>query len=514
MGAAAKTDVPFTYKRHEPERTLAYQTVARSLESWIAERNADTEKTCLQEFVLKDMRGFIQCGVVAYGFVYVNCPSCPDTDLLVGLSCKRRGFCPRCGAKRQAEVTAHLIDNVLPHAAYRQFVVTFPYQLRYWMAMNSKLNNKIHKIVAGQIMGRYERQAAQRGIASPKAGGATFIQRFGSALNLNQHYHIVALEGVFSVVSETPRYFQISGPTDDDVAALVQAIADQCIALLRRLKYLPREGEDVVEGELKPVAFDPEFAESEQFLAAAAASNALHIAFGPRAGEPVRRIGKTFGLTGDHPEIKSKRCAAVNGFSIHANRYIGAHERDKLEQLISYTTRPPFSHKRLSLKDPDNRDGDLLYELKSPWRDGTTAIQLSHAEFFEKLAALVPPPYSHTSRYFGVLSSHSEWRSRIILKPGVKKGFVAVGDGPPERMNWARLLKRTFKIDLTACPKCKQRIYPDHVQLIDTQPEIRMVLIMLKLPPDPPPIRPPGNLPEGEDDESFFNQEISYEVED
>ena len=513
MGAAAKTNVPFTYKRHEPERTLAYQTFARSLESWLAERDADAEKRRLPEFVLKNMRGFMQCGVVAYGLLYVSCPGCPGSDLIVGLSCKRRGFCPRCGGKRQAEVTAHLIDNILPQAAYRQFVVTFPYQLRYWMAMNSKLNNKIHKLVAGQIMNYYERCAERRGIASPKAGGATFMQRFGSALNLNQHYHIVAIEGVFSVEDETPRYFQLPGPTDDEVAALVQAIADQCLALLRRLKYLPPEGEDCVEDTLKPVAIDPKFAESEQFLAATAASNALHIAFGPRAGEAVRRIGKTFGFYGDHPEIKGKRCAAVHGFSVHANRYIGAQERDKLEQLISYTTRPPFSHKRLSLKDPDNRDGDLVYELKSPWRDGTEAIQLSHAEFFEKLAALVPPPYSHTNRYFGVLSSHSEWRSRIIIKPGIKKGFVAVGDGSPERMNWGRLLKRTFKIDVTACPGCKRRIYPDHLEVIATQPEIRLVLLMLNLPPDPPPIRPPGNLPMDEDDESFFNQDITYEDE-
>jgi len=67
MGAAAKTDVPFTYQRHVPERTLAYQTFARSLESWIFERNADCERTPLQEFVLKDLRGFMRCGVVAYG---------------------------------------------------------------------------------------------------------------------------------------------------------------------------------------------------------------------------------------------------------------------------------------------------------------------------------------------------------------------------------------------------------------------------------------------------------------
>lgn len=182
MGATADTAESFVYKRHVPERTLAYQTAARSLESWIAERVADDKRTPLPEFVLKDMRAFLRCGVVAYGFIYVSCPSCPDTDLVVGLSCKRRGFCPRCGARRQAEVTAHLVDNILPQAAYRQFVVTFPYQLRYWLAMNSKLNNKIHKLVVRQVMDYYERRAAQRGIVSANAGARHLFRNLAARL--------------------------------------------------------------------------------------------------------------------------------------------------------------------------------------------------------------------------------------------------------------------------------------------------------------------------------------------
>ena len=57
-------------------------------------------------------------------------------------SCKKRGFCPSCSAKRMSETAVHLIDNVLPHTAYRQWVVTFPHALRYWMAASRRLNTR------------------------------------------------------------------------------------------------------------------------------------------------------------------------------------------------------------------------------------------------------------------------------------------------------------------------------------------------------------------------------------
>jgi hypothetical protein len=66
----------------------------------------------------------------------------------------------------------------------------------------------------------------------------------------------------------------------------------------------------------------------------------MKIAFGENGGKNVRRIGKTLGFLGEHALIKSTRCAAVNGFSLHANRYVGERERSKLEELFSYAARP------------------------------------------------------------------------------------------------------------------------------------------------------------------------------
>ncbi len=141
-------------------------------------------------------------------------------------------------------------------------------------------------------------------------------------------------------------------------------------------------------------------------------------------------------------------------------------------------------------------DGDLVYELKTPWRDGTKAIVLSQMELIEKLAALVPPRYLHQTRYFGVFASASAMRPKIILKPHVKKGFVARSSGENneenlERMSWSYLLKRTFKIDVERCLVCHAKILPENCVLYDCPEAIKKVLRVLGIKYHPPPIRPP-----------------------
>ena len=490
MGALASNQNPFVYKRREPEKTLLYSALASGIESWLAERKDDTSKTPLPDFVEKEFRGFLRCGILQYGFIVLECPGC-KTNVPVAYSCKLRGFCPSCGAKRQAETVSHLVDNVLPKAPFRQWVTTFPYQLRFWMATNRSLTNAVHKIVSKEIMAFYERQAEDRGIKNALHGGSTFIQRFGSACNLNVHFHSIVIDGIFSVASGVPKFYQLRGPEDEEVGDIVIVIADKIIAYLRQLNYLPAENDESGE---TTAPFDQEFADSEQLTVAAFASNSMKIAFGINAGKNVRRIGKTFGFTGEHALIKSTRCASANGFTLHANRYIGENERHKLEELLSYAARPAFSHKRLSLKDPQDPDSDFVYELKAQWTDGTRAIQLSREELFEKLAALIPPPYIHLSRHFGVFSSSSKWRSKIVTRPQVKKGFTLSKDkSSVERMSWSKLLARVFKIDVLRCPVCLTRLNPDQWERVDTQPHIALMLVALNIDPRPPPIVAAGD---------------------
>lgn len=501
MEARESSSSSFVYKRHEPEKTLLYKVLAKEWQTWLAERREDTSRSPLPDYVVREVDAFFRCGLLEHGFVLLSCDGC-GSKLPVAFSCKYRGFCPSCSAKRQAETTAHLLDNVLPHTPYRQFVTTMPHALRFWLATNRKLTSAVHQIVTAMILAYYEHKAEERGIKGAQSGGATFVQRFGSALNLNVHFHTLVVEGVYSLSSGSPVFYHLPGPSDEELADIVGAVAAAVIDHLQNKGYLDEASEIDIAS-----LVDPIFADSEQMRVAMAASARMRIAFGERAGGKVRRIGRGFGYEEEIPVAKGPRCYAVNGFTIHANRYIGQQERRKLEGLVSYCARGAFSHQRLSLANPGEPDGDLVYELKSQWSDGTQAIVLSASEFIEKLVALVPPPYLHLTRYFGVLASHNKWRRLIVLKPHVKKGFVATSeDGSVERMSWARLLARTFKLDLNRCLSCGQRLYPGSLEIVTLPPIVQALLDHLGLMCHPPPIQPARRRPL----DAYFDQTIVH----
>ncbi len=83
------------------------------------------------------------------------------------------------------------------------------------------------------------------------------------------------------------------------------------------------------------------------------------------------------------------------GFSLHAGVATKAHERDKLERLCRYITRPAVSTKRLSM----TRNGAVRYELKTPYSDGTTHVLFEPLDFIAKLVALVPKSRVHLTRF-------------------------------------------------------------------------------------------------------------------
>jgi hypothetical protein len=91
------------------------------------------------------------------------------------------------------------------------------------------------------------------------------------------------------------------------------------------------------------------------------------------------------------------------GFSLHAGVAAKAHQRKKLERLCRYIARPAVSEKRLSL----TAHGKVRYELKAPYRDGTTHIIFEPLDFIAKLAALVPRPRVNLTRFHGVFAPNS-----------------------------------------------------------------------------------------------------------
>jgi hypothetical protein len=83
----------------------------------------------------------------------------------------------------------------------------------------------------------------------------------------------------------------------------------------------------------------------------------------------------------------------AHGFSLHAALRWRADQRKELEQLCRYISRPAIANERLKR----NRAGQVVLQLKSPYKDGTTHIVMEPLEFMGRLAALAPNQASFTS---------------------------------------------------------------------------------------------------------------------
>jgi hypothetical protein len=131
---------------------------------------------------------------------------------------------------------------------------------------------------------------------------------------------------------------------------------------------------------------------------------------------------------------------------------VEAHDRKRLEQLCRYITRPALSEERAQV----NTAGQV--ELKTPWRDGTLHLVMSPLEFMQRLAALVPRPRLHLIRFHMVLAPNAKLRPLLVpQEPLVRsepateaaaadEGEVDTLQAWPNRISWARLLKRVFDI--------------------------------------------------------------------
>ena len=473
---------PRKYARRRPELTPCYKIVQEHLSTFIAEREAEGRP--LPDYVIKEFEAYLECGIPAYGFLRLKCEDC-DEEKIVAFSCKKRGFCPSCCARRQAEAAAHLVDEVLPVIPYRQFVLSFPIPLRYWLHSNRQLYAKVHSIVISEIHRHYRRAAMRSAIKDPTPGSISFTQRWGSALNLNPHQHVLCPDGVYTRVNGRATFRSLEHITDDEVAALVEAIAQKVMRHLQKKGYLSKDG-DIVSN---PLA-DDIFRDYDALSLATSSSIAGKIAFGPNAGKYVTRIGSGFGYGEEIPLIKGKRCASVNGFSLHANTAINSLQRDRLSQLIEYIARGPLSNERLQIRE----DGKVILQLKSKWADGTSHLLFTPGEFIEKLAALIPPPKTHLVRWAGVFAPNSPYRKEITLKPEAKKGFDFTemeGGSGKRRKNytWSKMLARVFKIDMLKCECCGGKLRP--ICAVTESDAIRRYLKSVEIDYEPPPRGPP-----------------------
>ena len=214
------------YRPRKPEETILYSVVAEQLETFLA-RQQERDRG-VPGFVEDDFRSFLTCGVLEFGFLRLFCESC-KRDRLVAFSCKNRSWCPSCGGRKMADTAAHLVDRVIPDVPVRQWVLSLPFALRYRLAFDAGKIAEVLRIFARAVFGSLKQRARDSGILKGQCGAVTFIQRSGSALNLNVHFHMAVMDGVYASAGEgeAPRFYALRPPEQRDVAKVASRVAQQ-----------------------------------------------------------------------------------------------------------------------------------------------------------------------------------------------------------------------------------------------------------------------------------------------
>jgi Putative transposase/Transposase zinc-binding domain len=437
----------FTYEPRRPETGTLYAVVRDNLQTLYAAVE-DGFASPLPAFVRNEFERYLDCGQLCRGFALLKCETCHE-QRLVAFSCKSRSFCPSCTGRRMAQTAANLVDHVLPITPLRQFVVTFPFELRARLAYDGKLLGAVTRIAIDSVLGFYKRRMRDEEGLAGQSGAVSVVQRVNSDLRLNPHLHAILLDGVF-VNNGSPVFHPLTELDDSDLADLLQVIR------VRVLGFLERKG--IVESRHELTLLDDDFAERDPALAQlAVAAVAGLLPAGPdvRQRPPIALRGQP-GI-----EVTGPLSVAEMGFSLHAATTASADDARGREALVRYALRPPIAQERLKMLPNEL----VRLELKRPFSDGTIAIDLDPLSLLCRLAASVPCPGFHLVHYSGVLGAASKLRA-LVVPPVPADTPCATSHSHGTRAAthrsvyrpYAELMRRTFKIDVEICPSCGGRL--------------------------------------------------------
>ena len=358
-----------------------------------------------------------------------------------------------------------------PRAKARQWVLTFPHQVRHWLLCSSELFNEVITIVVDSISFFYE-QHAQVALGNkddniPTAGSVTFLQFFGSSLAPNPHLHMMFLDGVFARAKDGIQFFGHQGFTQEAMFDVVEMIYLRLAKLFAKKGYVDASGDAAV----------PEDLDSD-----------VPMPFRPRAPKAYRRKGRLqanrpLNKQFQHPDpdvmsVQGWLNVRYKWFSLHAAVTIEGENRSGLRQLFHYGARSSVNLSLLSYVTPEDPDrSELELRLKRKWSDGSESLIFSQRDFVERLAGVVPPTWFNLTRFHGVFAPNHAWRDFVVPGPTRRRTCPAFDDpndsnppptGKPSQgrapaeywLPWAELLRKSLGVDPEIC-LCGARMIVD-----------------------------------------------------
>lgn len=145
---------------------------------------------------------------------------------------------------KTSETSSYLVNNIIPRVKVRQWVLSVPFSLRYWLSSNPNLQSSLLRIVLRVITVFYKKRIKlDYKVSNSKTGAVTLIQRFGSSINLNVHYHILFLDGAY----DGERFYGLRTLSNLEVSEILTKISKRVIRYLRKKGYLTDFSSDYVD---------------------------------------------------------------------------------------------------------------------------------------------------------------------------------------------------------------------------------------------------------------------------
>jgi hypothetical protein len=168
--------------------------------SW--EQRFQADYGVLRHEVLKALDEYLNCGLLEHGAARVYCDSCKHS-LLVAFSCKKRGICPSCGAKRAVKFAEHLHSEILQDVPYRHIVFSIPKRLRPYFRYDRKLCHIL-------FTAAWRSLEEHSGVEGAELGLVLTLQTAGEALNWNPHLHGMLADRIFSAGGSFQAFSEIN----------------------------------------------------------------------------------------------------------------------------------------------------------------------------------------------------------------------------------------------------------------------------------------------------------------
>ena len=140
------------YRRRTPEDEPLYRAMSGHLETFLEQLRATDRQ--LPRHVEQEMRAYLECGILAYGFLRVRCEDCGGSRI-VAFSCKKRGFCLSWPAQ-QATAVLEQHQATRPGASFLNQNFPNPYNsettIRFDLARPEEINLTVYNLAGQKVI--------------------------------------------------------------------------------------------------------------------------------------------------------------------------------------------------------------------------------------------------------------------------------------------------------------------------------------------------------------------------